>query len=258
MNKELGVQVSRDSRDAAPERAARGFDGAIVDLDGTLVHTLGDFVAALGGMLGDMNLAVLGAERVQGLVGKGSEHLVRSALAEALRQRVPEAEVAELDAAVAQLFPRAMQRYQTHYRAVNGRFSTVYPGVVAALQDLRARGWPLACLTNKPLGFAQALLAAKGLDGFFSQVFGGDSFAEKKPHPLPVRESCRALGLAPERVLMIGDSSNDVQAARAAGCPVLMVSYGYNHGRTARTAGADAVVDCLAPCAPWLEALAFG
>jgi phosphoglycolate phosphatase len=121
----------------------------------------------------------------------------------------------------------------------------VYPGVKEALTTWRAAGLPLACLTNKPLAFAKQLLAAKGLDGFFVQVFGGDSFARKKPDPLPLVSTCAALGVSPAQCLMVGDSSNDARAARAAGCPVALVSYGYNHGLPIDGVDADAHVDSL-------------
>jgi phosphoglycolate phosphatase len=104
----------------------------------------------------------------------------------------------------------------------------------------------LACLTNKPLPFALALLRAKGLDGFFAHIFGGDSFEKKKPDPLPLRKTCQALGSAPARTLMVGDSSNDAQAARAAGCPVVLTTYGYNHGQSVRLVDADGWIDSLA------------
>jgi len=117
---------------------------------------------------------------------------------------------------------------------------------VEGLQLLQRQGLKLACLTNKPTAFALPLLKAKGLDGFFSLVFGGDSFERKKPDPLPLVKTCEALGSAPARTLMIGDSSNDAQAARAAGCPVLLVTYGYNHGQPVRGVDADGFVDTLA------------
>jgi len=103
----------------------------------------------------------------------------------------------------------------------------------------------VACLTNKPTAFARPLLAAKGLDGFFTHVFGGDAFERKKPDPLPLLKTCEALGTAPAHTLMVGDSGNDAQAARAAGCPVVLVRYGYNHGQPVEAAGADALVDRL-------------
>jgi phosphoglycolate phosphatase len=113
------------------------------------------------------------------------------------------------------------------------------------LDRLAARGLKLACLTNKPTAFAVALLQAKGLARYFEQVFGGDAFERRKPDPLPLLKTCEALGCAPAQTLMIGDSSNDAQAARAAGCPVVLVTYGYNHGRPVAEVGADATVDRL-------------
>jgi len=110
---------------------------------------------------------------------------------------------------------------------------------------MRARGWRLACVTNKPRAFALALLEAKGLLPPFEHVFGGDSFERQKPDPLPLLKTCEALGTAPGRTLMVGDSRNDCEAARAAGCPVVLVSYGYNHGEPVADARPDRVIDRL-------------
>jgi len=211
------------------------FDAAIIDLDGTLVDTLGDFVAALDGMLDDMALPQVTPAEVEAMVGKGSEHLIR-----ALLQRV---------SADPGRFDEAWTLYQQHYEAINGRHSRLYDGVAEGLQALRARGLRLACLTNKPRAFARPLLAAKGLADGFDLVFGGDDFARKKPDPLPLVKTCEALGTLPARTLMIGDSSNDAQAARAAGCPVLLVTYGYNHGQPVRGVDADGFIDTLADLA---------
>jgi phosphoglycolate phosphatase len=204
---------------------------AIVDLDGTLVDTVGDFDAALNTVLRELGLPPVGRAFIERTVGKGSEHLIRSTLAEVGGDPA--------------LYDPAWAAYQRHYQVINGRHSIVYPGVLAGLQRLADAGLALAFLTNKPTAFARPLLAAKGLDGFFSQVFGGDAFARKKPDPLPLLETCRALGCLPARTLMIGDSSNDAMAARAAGCPVVLVSYGYNHGRPVAEACPDAVIDRL-------------
>jgi phosphoglycolate phosphatase len=122
---------------------------------------------------------------------------------------------------------------------------------LAGLQALCNAGLPLACLTNKPLAFAQVLLRDKGLDGFFDHVFGGDSFERKKPDPLPLLKTCEALGTPPAHTLMVGDSQNDGLAARAAGCPVVLVTYGYNHGDPIAHAPHDALVDSLAQLAQW-------
>ncbi|MFN4035901.1 phosphoglycolate phosphatase [Comamonas aquatica] len=219
-------------------------DAAIVDLDGTMVDTIGDFAEAIARMLADLQLPALDAALIERMVGKGTEHLLRSVLAHVLAQAGhPQA---ALPAAVARLLPTALTHYEQHYLAINGQHSALYAGVLEGLQALRAGGLRLACVTNKPLAFTRPLLAAKGLQGLFEQVFGGDSFATKKPDPLPLLKTCEALGTTPARTLMLGDSSNDAQAARAAGCPVVLVTYGYNHGQSVEAVGADALIDSIA------------
>ena len=222
------------------------WQAAIVDLDGTMVDTLGDFVVALNLTLADLDLPPVARSLVERTVGKGSEHLIRSVLAHQLA--LPEVTgLSNVCSArhVDSLYEPAWQAYQQHYHAINGAHAEVYPGVREGLQALHDLGWPLACLTNKPLAFAQALLRVKGLDGFFTQVFGGDSFARKKPDPLPLLKTCEALGVAPADTLMVGDSSNDAQAAQAAGCAVVLVTYGYNHGEPIRQTPARAWIDRL-------------
>lgn len=211
---------------------ARRIDAVMADLDGTLVDTLGDFCAAVNLTLADLRLPAIPAGEIALRVGKGSEHLLHSVL-----------DWAGADSSA--LYADAWARYQRHYEAINGQHATVYPGVAQGLHALRQSGLRLVCLTNKPRAHALALLRAKGLDGHFEAVFGGDSFERKKPDPLPLIKACAWLGTAPGRTLMLGDSSNDAQAARAAGCPVVLVSYGYNHGRPVREVAADAVVDGL-------------
>ncbi len=222
-------------------------DAAIIDLDGTMVDTLGDFVAALNLMLAEMlpghlPAFALDAAAVERMVGKGSEHLVRTTL-KYVQEKMGIA-LAAID--LIALYDAAYVAYQRHYTRINGRHSAVYPGVLEGLHVLQQDGLRLACLTNKPLAFARELLKLKGLDGFFTQVFGGDSFERKKPDPLPLLKTCESLGTAPVRTLMIGDSSNDARAARAAGCPVLLVTYGYNHGEPVRAVDADGFIDSLA------------
>lgn len=217
--------------------AALELDAVMVDLDGTMVNTLGDFAEALNRMLTDLQLPAIKPQIIENMVGKGSEHLIRSVLAHV--------QAPDIDA----LYPRAWQRYEHHYLAINGQFADVYPGVAEGLQALQSLGLRMACLTNKPLSFAQPLLAAKGLDGFFDCVFGGDSFARKKPDPMPLVETCKALGSEPARTLMVGDSSNDAQAAYAAGCPVVLMTYGYNHGEPITAVEARAHLDSLAQLA---------
>jgi len=212
-------------------RTPTPWQAAIIDLDGTMIDTLGDFVVALNAMLGELALPRVSRGFVERTVGKGSEHLIRRTLAEV--------------GAPASRYDAAWAGYQQHYRRINGNEAEVYPGVVEGLQRLGDAGLPLACLTNKPGEFARELLQRKGLSGHFRHVFGGDAFARKKPDPLPLLETCKALGVAPARALMVGDSANDAQAARAAGCPVVLVTYGYNHGQPVREVNADAFIERL-------------
>ena len=205
------------------------FSAAIVDLDGTMVDTVGDFEVALARALADLGLPPVSRAFISVTVGKGSEHLLTRSLAEV--------------GAPASLHGEAWQRYQHHYLAINGQHSAIYPGVLEGLRALRDFGLRLACITNKPNAFARPLLQAKGLSGFFDHAFGGDAFPHKKPHPMPLLKACEALGTQPAQTLMVGDSSNDAAAARAAGCPVVLVSYGYNHGEPVASASPDAIVD---------------
>jgi phosphoglycolate phosphatase len=206
-------------------------EAAIIDLDGTMVDTLGDFEATLGAVLRELALPAVSRGFIATTVGKGSEHLIRSVLSEV--------------GGDASLYDEAWARYQRHYLAINGEHARVYPGVPEGLQRMRAAGWRLACLTNKPTAFARPLLERKGLAACFDEVFGGDIFERKKPDPLPLRRTCEALGSLPQATLMIGDSSNDAAAARAAGCPVVLVTYGYNHGRPVSEVPCDGTVTRL-------------
>ncbi len=232
-------------------------DAAIIDLDGTMVDTMGDFVLSINLMLAEILSGALPQPPklpravVERMVGKGSESLIKSVLEHVValygRDLFATKSVADKDSSQPDaLFDAAFASYQKHYLAINGQQSEVYAGVVEGLQALQASGLKLVCLTNKPLAFAQTLLRLKGLDGFFSHVFGGDSFEHKKPHPLPLLKACEALGTMPARSLMIGDSSNDAQAARAAGCPVILMTYGYNHGEPVSGVDADGLIDSLA------------
>lgn len=218
----------------------------IVDLDGTLIDTMGDFEVALNRTMADLALPPVDRSAIERTVGKGSEHLIRSLLAEQLARTDVKGVGQSCPAmTVEALYERAWSRYQHHYLSINGQFADVYPGGRQALEWLRAQAYPVACLTNKPLAFAQGLLQAKGLSSYFTHVFGGDSFERKKPDPLPLLRTCEALGQTPDRTLMVGDSQNDAQAAHAAACPVVLVTYGYNHGQPIRQTSALAYLDRL-------------
>ena len=211
-----------------------GVRAAIIDLDGTMLDTVPDFHVAINRMRLELDLAPIEAERIKVMVGKGSENLIRSVLA------------LDFDAEqVERHFEQAMDAYQRHYIAINGTLSVLYPDAVNGLVAMKAAGLRLACVTNKPVAFALPLLKQKGLDGYFDVVYGGDSLPRKKPDPMPLLQVCSDFALAPRQVVAIGDSSNDALAARAAGCPVLSVPYGYNHGSPVQSIDSDGIVDTL-------------
>lgn len=225
----------------SPSTTLNGVRAAIIDLDGTMLDTVPDFHVALNGMRAELSLAPISQEQIKLLVGKGSENLIRSVLA------------LDFDAdAVERHFEPAMAAYQRHYLSINGAYSTLYPDVLAGLDAMKAAGLRLACVTNKPVALAVPLLQQKGLAPYFELVYGGDSLAQKKPDPLPMLQVCRDFALAPHQVVAIGDSSNDAQAARAAGCPVLTVPYGYNHGHSIHDTDSDGIVDTLLEAANFI------
>ena len=207
---------------------------AIIDLDGTMMDTAPDFLVAINAMRAELGLAPVGIPVITRFVGKGTEHLVRSLLS---LDYAPD----ELDAH----FDAALASYLRHYREINGLHASVYPGVEEGLRRLSELGLRLACVTNKPYDFALPLLERAGLRGHFELVYGGDSLPRKKPDPLPLLTVCADFDLAPAHVVAIGDSSNDAQAARAAGCRVLNVPYGYNHGQPIQDVDSDGIVATL-------------
>jgi len=212
--------------------AGHAVRGAIVDLDGTMVDTLGDLHAAVNATMRQLGLPLLSREQVEHRIGKGSEYLVLQSLK------------LHLDDARAQaLYPEALALYLKLYGELNGQHADPFPGVAEGVATLHAAGLKLACATNKPTELARQLLQMKGLLRYFERVNGGDAFPRKKPDPMPLLETCKHLGLPPEQVLMIGDSQNDALAARAAGCPVALVTYGYNHGEPVHEVDADEFVD---------------
>ena len=224
-------------------------DAVILDLDGTLVDTVGDFVLALNGMLDALGPPWRGRRvqpaQVACIVGQGTEHLLHSVLTQ-----MQPAIGAMNSVAWQALWRRAYPYYLRRYTAINGDAARCYPGVQAGVRGLRQLGLPLACVSNKPLVLAEGLLRRKRLRSSLSLVLGGDSLPRKKPDPMPLQHACSVLGVKPSRCLVVGDSRNDAQAARAAGCPVALLPYGYNHGEPVRAVDADAYLQRLTDLLP--------
>lgn len=212
--------------------------GVLIDLDGTLLDTAGDLAAAVNRMLDALGLARVSLDAVKTYVGKGIPMLVRRALARDLAGDVDPALVA-----------RAQPLFERAYAEESGRSARLFPGAIEGLDAFRALGLPLACMTNKAERYTHELLALHGLDAYFPVVVCGDTLPRRKPDPLPVLWCCERLGLTPAEVLVIGDSLNDVQAARAAGCRVYCVPYGYNEGQPVASLACDRVVATLAEAA---------
>ncbi len=212
----------------------QGIRAAIIDLDGTMVDTAPDFQVAINRMRDELHLAPLALDTIVDFVGKGSENLMRRVLG-------VDFEKSEVESR----FDHALERYQHHYLQINGDHSELYAGVHEGLVAMKKGGVRIACVTNKPIAFARPLLEKKGLIDLFEVIYGGDSLAHKKPHPLPMLTVCNDFDLQPAQVVAIGDSSNDSEAARAAGCRVLTVPYGYNHGQPVQTIDTDGIVESL-------------
>lgn len=222
------------SANTSGKQPLTGIRGVIIDLDGTMLHTAQDLHIAVNRMRDDLGLPPLALDTVIGFVGKGTENLVRKAIG-----------VDFAADAIERHFAQAMALFEKHYLDVNGEFATAYPEVHAGLEEMRAKGLRLACVTNKPLAFTLPLMKKTGLHDYFEIIYGGDSFAKKKPDPMQMLQVCADFGLAPSQVVAIGDSINDTQAARAAGCKVLNVPYGYNHGQAVQDADSDGIVSSL-------------
>ncbi len=208
----------------------------MLDLDGTLLDTALDIAVAANEMLAELGRPPCSIDAIRRYIGRGIPNLIKRCLA------------GRLDAAddPAPAPAAALAIFRSRYAASNGRHATIYPGVVAGLRDMREQGLRLACVTNKATDFTLPLLAASGLDAWFERVVCGDTLARNKPDPLPLLHICGEFGMQPAEVLLVGDSLNDVKAARAAGCPVFCVPYGYNEGEDVRKLDCDAIVATLA------------
>ncbi len=220
----------------------RLFDGAdpalvLFDLDGTLVDSVPDLAQAVDRMLQTLERQPAGIERVREWVGNGAEMLVKRALAGG-----HDVDNTELPG---ELFKRGYSLFLDYYGEATADQSELYPGVIECLDGLQARGIPMAVVTNKPIAFTRTMLDGFGLSRYFAVVLGGDSLSTRKPDPEMLQVAMAECGATATQTLMVGDSSNDVGAARNAGCPVVCVPYGYNHGQPIEQAGPDLIVATL-------------
>lgn len=207
----------------------------LFDLDGTLVDSVKDLAGAAQQMMSSLDHVPPDLGKVREYVGNGIERLVHRCLTGQMGG----------DAAVEEFEP-AMELFMVAYEQHNTKHSTVYAGVLEGLEAVAGSGVRMGCVTNKSRRFTSPLLEALDLAGYFELVVCGDTTAHKKPHPAPLNYALERSSLTPEQALFVGDSSNDVLAARAARMPVVCVNYGYNHGRDIADSQPDAVLDSLA------------
>ena len=207
------------------------FDAFLFDLDGTLVASAGEMADALNDGLLALGLGTITQAQVERWVGGGTQALLRTVLQQVCTAPVERQPLADLAAA-----------FNQHYARRCGSTSTLYPGVRATLEGLRAQGRKLAVLTNKDTRFTQRLLAAHGLGDRFDCVVCGDTLATKKPDPAGAQLCLQRLGVAAPRALLVGDSGTDVATARAAGLTVWALPYGYNNGRPIAESQPDRII----------------
>jgi len=202
------------------------------DLDGTLVDSVPGLAEAVDRTLSALQLPAAGVPRVATWIGNGADIMVERALNWAL-QRQPEADQLRDGRAL----------FDKFYAETAEAGTTLFPHVAQTLDKLSAAGIPLALVTNKPTPFIAPLLRALGIERHFSLVIGGDDVAAKKPHPAPLFLVLGKFGLLPQELLFVGDSRNDILAAKAAGCPCVGMSFGYNYGEPIATSEPNLVLD---------------
>jgi phosphoglycolate phosphatase len=205
----------------------------LLDLDGTLLETAGDITTAVNRMRAAFGFGPLELPVVRNMIGQGIANLV----SQSMKGVVGELGTNSSKVAVAQ--------FEKQYEGCLTETSHAFPGVFEGLELMKEKGFRLACVTNKAERFTLPLIEKTGLAPYFDLVVSGDSLAEKKPHPLPIQHAAKHFGVEVAEVVMIGDSIHDAAAARAAGCPVFIVPYGYNGGQELRGLDCDAFIDDL-------------
>jgi phosphoglycolate phosphatase len=209
----------------------------LFDLDGTLIDSAPDLALAVNHMLTSLGREVISTDIIRSWVGNGASVLVQRGLS-------GQTEIdKDLDP---ELLDKALTIFLDFY-ANNLCVDTVtYPHVRSSLKILKAKGYRLAIVTNKPYDFIQPILDGLELNGLFELLVGGDTLEKRKPDPLPLHYTCEKLGLTVEQCVMVGDSKNDILAANAANMQSIGLSYGYNYGEDINEHNPDLSVDDFA------------
>lgn len=198
----------------------------IFDFDGTLIDSVPDLADATNAMLTTLGKETYSLDTIRNWVGNGSRMLVERAL-------VGKVEVIEGELTVEKA-DHAEQVFFEAYNNISGSKTVAYPDVDSGLKKLKAAGYILALVTNKPIRFVPKILQSFGWQDLFVEVLGGDSLPVKKPDPAPLLHVCEALNIIPDQAVMIGDSRNDILAGQNANMDTLGLSYGYNYGQDIR------------------------
>ncbi len=218
-----------------------GVSAIVIDLDGTLLNTAPQLSEAANRMLRDMDYAPVSQKLLSSYIGNGISWLVKRALTGDMH--------ATPDAA---LYDHALPIFEKHYTELLLESKT-FDGVIEGLDAMKAASFRLGCITNKVERYTTPLLAGIGLAKYFEITLAGDTLPEKKPHPMPLLHAAKFFAVPIEQLLLIGDSLSDTLAARAAGCPVFCVPYGYNHGEPVETLDQDAVITNLPAAMPLIK-----
>ncbi len=214
----------------------------LFDMDGTLVDTAPDIAVSLNTVLRTNGLDTLAAADITNMVGKGARVLVERAIVAGGR---------DLDD---ELVNAVTEQYLREFSLTRGKHGSAFPGGTECLRELHGRGLKLGVVTNALQRSAEATLAHYGLLEHVDIVVGGDQTTKPKPHPEPLWAVCRKLGVPAAQTLMVGDSANDVTAARAAGCWVACVPHGYNEGQPIEQLGCP-IVARLQDLPNWLDSI---
>ena len=205
----------------------------LFDLDGTLVDTASDMYRCMNLSLQQLGWSEVTEAQVRQWVGQGTGKLCDSVLQFLFGQIEPEKH------------QQLLKTYLEVYEQELCVHSQLFAGVQPFLDACQSKTIPMACVTNKPEHLAKALLQKLGVDHYFDLVVGGDSLPLRKPDPLPLLHSMQVFNTTQSQTLMVGDSKNDIEAARRAGIDCIVVSYGYNHGENIYDSDPQQVVDRL-------------
>ncbi|PCI55843.1 MAG: phosphoglycolate phosphatase [Gammaproteobacteria bacterium] len=206
----------------------------LFDLDGTLVDSAPDLAFAVNQTLVELGMVTFSQDVIRGWVGNGASILVQRALSGNAKVST------DLNNT---LIERALTIFYSIYQTHNCIETQLYPNVLDTLTKLKNTGYRLAIITNKPERFIAPIINGLALNGLFDLIIGGDTLEKRKPDPLPLHYACQQLSVNVDQCVMIGDSKNDILAAKAANMQSIALTYGYNYGEDIANYQPEKVID---------------